>query len=251
MKPLNCLWADRFSLIKFFHDAASMDICARLNYFHDTFPFAELLPVNFYLFDSKNNHLACNQTTLITLGDKDITEYFDLSLFEYAARKNWPKKLAERQFANNNAALSNDQAFVCEENSFHGNHEKKWQSRKEAIYDDNGQPIGIVGISILIGISEESIYWDDKTNRIVILSSYNNLVEFSMREFCVLQGILNGSTAEEIASHENISHKTVETYMARIKTKLNCRKQRDVISFCIKNDLAKNILEFQYDFIKH
>jgi DNA-binding CsgD family transcriptional regulator len=223
-----------------------MDISARLNYFHDTFPFAELLPVNFYLFDSKNINLACNQTTLTTLGDKDISEYFGLSIFEYARRKNWPKKLIELQFENNNAALINVQPFFCQEFSFHGNHEKKWQSRKEAIYNDNGKPIGILGISILTSSYEQTIYFDNETKRIVILLSINNHVEFSMREFCVLKGMLNGRTAGEIASYENISQKTVETYMMRVKIKLNCHKLRDVISLCIKNDLAKNILEFTY-----
>ncbi len=228
-----------------------MDISARLQYFHDIFPYAELLPVNFYLLDTKNINLACNQATLQALGDKCITDYVDYSIFEYCGRKGWPVKMSQVQSKNNATTILKGQTIVCSESTMDGHEEKQWLSKKDPIYDNNGQPMGIIGISIPITYGNKSIYWDITTNRIVILFAPNYSVGFSMREFCVLQGLLNGATAEEIACQENISHKTIETYILRIKSKLKCQKSRDVISFCIKQDLAKEIIEFKHDFVTH
>ncbi|MFI4957095.1 MAG: helix-turn-helix transcriptional regulator [Gammaproteobacteria bacterium] len=244
MHALDCTWADRHSIIKFFNDIPAMDLEARLNYFHDVFPFAESLPVNFYLFDANDINIACNEAAMKALGDKAITEYVGYTTMDYFARKGWPKWMAENQTSNNNAAIINGNS-VCHEFTLEKEYKKKWISKKQAIYDDNGLAVGIVGLSIPIGLGGRSIYWDGEAKRITISFADNLLVELTVREFCVLQGLLNGGTADEIAKQEMISIKTVETYVMRIKIKLKCRKLRDVISLLIKNELARDIIEFK------
>ena len=52
----------------------------------------------------------------------------------------------------------------------------------------------------------------------------------SGQEEMVLQGLLGGYTVRQIAKQIGISHYTVETYMSRIKRKLHCRTQAQIVS---------------------
>jgi DNA-binding NarL/FixJ family response regulator len=60
----------------------------------------------------------------------------------------------------------------------------------------------------------------------------------------VLQETLKGKTADQIATESNLSSKTIETHIMRIKCKLDCTKQREIISLMIQHDIAKSILDF-------
>lgn len=243
MQNLSQIWADKPSLGKFFIDAPGMDIQARLKYFHDVFPFAESLPINFYLFDANEISIACNQTTLSNLGDIAITDYVDRTCRDYAIQKGWPKCTFEQQIENNRVAIVNGHT-TGHETTKDGNYLKKWISRKDAIYDDNGCLLGLIGLSTPIGLSSESIHWNGEKMRVMLMLNESLQIALSLREFTVLKGLLNGGTAHDIAKIENISPKTVETYIMKLKFKFNCPKQRDIISLLIKNSMAKEIVEF-------
>jgi DNA-binding CsgD family transcriptional regulator len=244
MQNLNHLWADKSSLIKFFADAPSMDIPSRMKYFHDIFPYAESLPVNFYIYGMNDVSIACNQMTLTALGHDEITEYVDLFPEQYARQRGWPRTLVDNFIENNHFALS-EGSYPCQEMTLHGDYFKKWATQKNAIYDDNGRPVGIIGVTILNSIDNQYISWDAAHKRVSLKLSGNILVDLSVREFSVLQGVLQGGTANEIAFKEFLSPKTVETYLMRIKVKFQCEKIRDLISLLIKEELAKDVIHFR------
>ena len=250
MQNLDCLWAaDRSSLVKFFHEASAMDVESRLKYFHDVFPYAELLPLNLYLFDANQVSIACNQETIKGMGDKLITDYIDHTLPAYTINKGWPTWAYKKQLEHNRNAIIHGH---CSGDEFtkEGKFIKKWVTRKEALYDDNGGFLGIIGVSICGGLRSELISWDAEAKQITLNLTDTQNVNLSLREFTVLQGLIHGGTAQEIGFKENLSTKTIETYIMRIRVKFNCQKLRDVITLLIQNELAKDIMRFRQDCAK-
>ena len=89
-----------------------------------------------------------------------------------------------------------------------------------------------------------TIHWNADCTQILIYLGSERQVSLTIREYHILQEILRGKTALEIATQKNLSPKTIETYIMRIKLKLGCKKQRDIISLLIWHDMAKEILLF-------
>jgi DNA-binding CsgD family transcriptional regulator len=72
-------------------------------------------------------------------------------------------------------------------------------------------------------------------------------VYFTQREAeCVMQ-ILQGKTMQEAGDSLQLSPRTVEYYLDRIKRKLNCRKKGDIIKLVSQTDFAKNFTKDPYN----
>ena len=72
-------------------------------------------------------------------------------------------------------------------------------------------------------------------------------IYFTQREAeCVIQ-ILQGKTMNETGEILNLSPRTVEYYLGKIKRKLNCRKKRDIIKLVSQTDFAKNFAKDPYN----
>ena len=68
-------------------------------------------------------------------------------------------------------------------------------------------------------------------------------VYFTQREAeCVMQ-LLQGRTMLETGESLQLSPRTVEYYLDRIKRKLNCRKKSDIIKLVSQTDFAKNFIK--------
>jgi two-component system, NarL family, invasion response regulator UvrY len=63
--------------------------------------------------------------------------------------------------------------------------------------------------------------------------------KLSGREFEILVKIGEGKSIREIASVLYLSENTVETYRARIKEKMNMKRDADLIRYCIGSNLVK------------
>ena len=57
------------------------------------------------------------------------------------------------------------------------------------------------------------------------------------QEKVILRMICLGFTAKEIAVQLNNSPRTIETHIIHIKTKLDCRKKYELISYAMNNNL--------------
>lgn len=72
-------------------------------------------------------------------------------------------------------------------------------------------------------------------------------VYFTQREAeCVMQ-ILQGKTMLETGENLQLSPRTVEYYLDKIKRKLNCRKKSDIIKLVAQTDFAKNFVKDPYN----
>jgi DNA-binding CsgD family transcriptional regulator len=70
---------------------------------------------------------------------------------------------------------------------------------------------------------------------------------FTQREAeCVMQ-ILQGKTLNEVGDILNLSPRTVEYYLGKIKRKLNCRKKKDIIKLVGETDFVKNFEKDPYN----
>lgn len=229
---------------KFLIQASSMEIHSRLKCFQALFPFAENLPVNFYISGPDSRNLICNQTTMQTMHDKHYGEFIDIGIRDYYEKKGWSRELADLYHDNNLNAIKN-RGGTFFETTLDGPVEKKWMSKKEPVYADNGEPLGIIGTSIPLGVTSGKLQWNAQDNCVNIRTSQEQSIDFSIREFTVLQDFLKGASAAEIAEKKYLSPKTIETYLMRIKCKFNCEKQRLLLAYLIQEDLAKDILKFK------
>jgi len=64
-------------------------------------------------------------------------------------------------------------------------------------------------------------------------------VYFTQREAECMMQILQGKTMNETADILNLSPRTVEYYLNKIKRKLNCHKKRDLIKLVSQTDFIK------------
>ena len=62
--------------------------------------------------------------------------------------------------------------------------------------------------------------------------------------------LLQGKTMLETGDSLQLSPRTVEYYLDRIKRKLNCRKKSDIIKIVSQTDFAKNFAKDPYNDIK-
>jgi DNA-binding CsgD family transcriptional regulator len=68
-------------------------------------------------------------------------------------------------------------------------------------------------------------------------------LNISPRELQCLELLSHGKTAKEIAQNIQISHRTVESYLANLKTRINCNYKSELIEFFFKN---QHKMEQQY-----
>jgi DNA-binding NarL/FixJ family response regulator len=93
-------------------------------------------------------------------------------------------------------------------------------------------------------ISHSDTYVDKIIPQPVVAKAFHEsmsaspLDRLSVRERHVLQLVVDGNSTAEIAQSLLLSPKTVETYRARIKQKLNLRTLPDLVKFAIRHRLT-------------
>jgi two-component system response regulator NreC len=69
--------------------------------------------------------------------------------------------------------------------------------------------------------------------------TFNATKPLSRRELQVLRMFAQGYTLKEIASELGVSPKSVETYQARLREKLNLRTRADLVSYALETGILK------------
>jgi two-component system, NarL family, invasion response regulator UvrY len=80
---------------------------------------------------------------------------------------------------------------------------------------------------------------DEFRDELIFTTKSGDHTKLSEREFEVLIRIGDGFTTREIADALNISANTVDTYRARIKEKMNLKRDSQIIHYCIAAGLIK------------
>lgn len=72
-------------------------------------------------------------------------------------------------------------------------------------------------------------------------------IYFTQREAECVMAIMQGKTMLETGASLQLSPRTVEYYLDRIKRKLNCRKKSDIIKIVSQTDFATNFTKDPYN----
>lgn len=102
---------------------------------------------------------------------------------------------------------------------------------KHPMIDERGKIVGIIASVVNVDdlkISKKE-QAENQSDEGFSLGEYFDHAVLAPREFQILKQILTGHTAKKIATDLCISQKTVETYVARIKIKMQCKTKGDII----------------------
>jgi DNA-binding NarL/FixJ family response regulator len=84
------------------------------------------------------------------------------------------------------------------------------------------------------GLSREALH-----NAENLLAAPDPMSTLTDREFQVLRLIAQGLTSREAGSHMGISHRTVETYRARLMTKLGLNGHRELVRYAYRRGVVR------------
>lgn len=243
MTTFEFLHMDNQQVTDFTRQAPGMNLTTRFQHFHTLFPYAENLPANIWLQDSDGSILVCNNATFHALKGS-VHEVIGRTILDIAERLHIPCVLLDKIQENNIKAL-NGETVIAHENVVEGDYEQVWLTKKTPIYhNESNNILGVLGVSLLAELKHLKIQWNSHRKQFMIFPTPEKHLAFSVREFAVLKDVLKGKTSFEIAKENNLSPKTIETYILRVKVKCDCTKTREVISYFINADLANEILNF-------
>lgn len=115
---------------------------------------------------------------------------------------------------------------------------QQYISIKSPLYNENSQLIGIFGCSILLGTPKVADSLQEITNLGMLTMSMTKTADlksnlarlsFSKRERDCLYLLVRGKTAKEIARILNLSSRTVEVYLDKIKIKTGMTSRSELI----------------------
>lgn len=130
------------------------------------------------------------------------------------------------------------------------NKEVKWiEDRGQPLYDKDGKYIGICGVAV--DVTYKKIIYEAKdcflTNfpennqsRYYLKGKYRKIYLTSREAECAFY-MLQGKTSKETAKKLNISYRTVEDILQKIKNKLNVNYRSELFKILIDNCFLQNL----------
>jgi len=234
---------NQYGLEAFFSQANSLDSQARQRFFYELFPYAEQIPGSIALMAPNSKILGCNDYSWKQIHLENINQLIDHTSADAEMLLKWPKHLVGQAVLHDAEAMKTGLS-IHEEVIVQGDIEKTLICRKEAIYDQHKRPIGVLCVALATHSGNQKVKLSADGSRVFLLLDPNKAIHFSKREFMTLQLLLRGLSTEEMSHLFSISSKTIQTYIMRIKEKLDCDKQREIIALLLKHDAAKAVLNF-------
>ena len=202
--------------------------------------------VNIYCKDINGFYLACNESQSEMFGhgfNKKIIGKTDLDL-------PMEIKFSSKIRQNDLAVIEHQKKFIFEETVIVDNKEITCLSNKHPFFNQNGQIIGIWGISSFFGSTNyipEIIYPNSDADEEKILTL--NLRSLSFRELQVALMITEGEKVIEISNKLHMSPKTVHSYRYRIFEKLNVKSNTQLAVLVVKSSYISQIVKIQSEFL--
>jgi len=187
------------------------------------------LPVSSYLLDADGNTQIINEEGIKICGFDSSKQAIGKSLISVS------EKSSAIQLINNCKQVLDNHTlkFFDELNIRKDGIKQQFLSIKFPCYDQTMHSIGIFGISIVFGNHQlaESL---SKIKQLGLLATPNEPMiplspRLTTREQDCLRSLLRGFTAKMIAKQFNISHRTVEEYLTKIKEKFNVTTKSQLI----------------------
>jgi DNA-binding CsgD family transcriptional regulator len=212
------------------------------------------IPANISWKTREGEFLGCNQP-VVELFNLDSTQ----DLVGRSLEKVIEKKYALPLLEHDHYVMSNQKEMVFEESFIDSNGKQYFYlSRKAPLFSDQNEVIGLVSVAINVtdrmglenaintaavniekhteqtaGIQAASQTLLQTLTKQVGLDRYYLPVPFencylTQRELDCVFHLLEGKSAKEIGRALNLSFRTIEFYISKIKTKLNCRTRLDL-----------------------
>lgn len=193
------------------------------------------LPVSFYFLDAASTTEKINSEGIEVCGFQSETESIGKSLLAVSK-----KESAVSLIQNCNQVMQSRETRIFEEfNLRKDGITQQFLSIKAPWYDQQDRIVGVCGFSIVLGRHPLA----DTLTTISRLGLLNNGasqqqastsvclgVQLTKRESEVLRLTVKGHTAKKIARFLQLSHRTVEEYLANIKIKLGVATKSDLIA---------------------
>lgn len=191
------------------------------------------LPAHVFLKDGEGRYLAYNDFGAKTLGFKSGLEIIGKTDYEI-----FPSEIAG-EFRKNDIMVISAQSriFVPEKGVLKDNLSVTFLSYKTPLFNQGNIQTGVLGIAFTRP-SEDMLFlpstFAHKINyhHFSTNSVFSNL---SKQEKLCVNYFLKGLTYKQISRELNVSPRTVETYIKRIKQKLNCSTKTELITIYQQN----------------
>jgi DNA-binding CsgD family transcriptional regulator len=211
-----------------------VSIAIERNFFFD---FGSLLCLPCYVFwkDTDGVYQGYNDYGAATLGyrsGQEIVGKSDLDIF--------PKEFAlVYQSNDSNVIASKTPVFASEEGELKNHFPVIFHSYKIPLYAEHKKIVGVLGLSFTTPAYKQGnvVVPIDNFSSAELASKLNshppqprpNQAILSDREKACMYHLSQGLTLKEIARQLNLSPRTIETYIERVKEKLNCKNKADLI----------------------
>lgn len=192
------------------------------------------LPFQVYFENTEHTTLKSNEIYAEVCGFESMQECIGEKWF-----KPFKYKTIVPTIKNDKEVISQNKYIIVEESgSRKDDVELHTLSIRMPWYDNENKIIGLFGFSISLGkaplaesllqIAELGLL--NSGNKInANIGSETNNVYLSKRQMACARLLLSGMTMKEIAARLNLSHRTVESYIENIKTKMRCQNKTELI----------------------
>lgn len=204
--------------------APGQEITERLKSFYDLFPYGENLPGSLAIMDINSRILACNEYAWKQVRLNSAAELIDCTSDRVEKSLNWDKSIIGQARKNDILVLQSGQA-IFEEKIEDVDMERVLVCKKQAIYDHNKVPVGILSLALPLMTKKKAICSDA-------------IIPLTPRQIACLREVALGCTYKQVGRKLGLTEKTVEHYMRAVKARLNIYTRAELISEAIARGLV-------------
>ncbi|MDF1797462.1 MAG: LuxR C-terminal-related transcriptional regulator [Coxiellaceae bacterium] len=188
------------------------------------------LPYNVYLLDTENKTILINITGAHICGFETVNAAIGNTISSVSNAQSASSLLANC----NQVMLDQKEQIFDEHHTRHDGQDLHFLSFKFPCFQADGQLIGILGISLVVGQHPLSDALETLKNLGLLHSNKQptfNLhgLHLTEREHAILQQTAQGLSAKSIAKYLEISHRTVEEHIKNIKLKFNVSSKQALL----------------------
>lgn len=197
-------------------------------------------PGNVYWKDTEGIYLGCNEQQYASLGLASRKDWIDRTVYQHL-----PLDFAKQIDDIDNGIMQTGKGrCLVEGGPYYKGEISYFLSTKMPLRNNKGKVVGLFGMSLDI------VAADLKSANQMLMNSGLPIEDFSIirkpepvtetnkqspaglskREIECIYHLIRGMTAKQIAAELNLSSRTIEFYLERIKSKFGCKKKSDLIA---------------------
>lgn len=203
------------------------------------------IPAIIFCKDTEGKYLAANDICIKITGNR-----FERDIIGKSDKFLWGESSVSSQLHDQEVIHSGKSKSYIEYGKIHTGKIIAAVSYKTPLCDRSGKNIGILGMGFLLNETNEMISLFEKKGFLVdrnmmnsVVSNENNqITKLSERQLDCLFYLIKGMTFKQIGNELNLSPRTVEHYIEKIKIRLDCFSRSDLIAKALKLPAIKERL---------